>query len=147
MITTISKEEYMQMYRIVGAAMEVYNILGRGMEEAIYQEALEIELTERNIHFEPQKKLLTQYKQRTLKKEYFADIFSNGVVVELKAVDRLCSDHRAQLFNYMRICKQKRGLLINFCEKNLHTERYLYQEEDDEFILLNENNLSTFVIK
>lgn len=127
--------------------MEVYNNMGRGLEEAIYQEAMEIELHERNIEFEPQKRLTTRYKQYILKKDYFADIYSNGVVVELKAVDKICSDHRAQLFNYMRISKQKRGLLINFCEKKLHTERYLYQEEDDDFILLNEQNIHMYVTK
>lgn len=50
MKTCISKNEYMVMYNIVGAAMEVYNMLGRGMEEPIYQEALDLELQERGMN-------------------------------------------------------------------------------------------------
>lgn len=145
MVSTISRTEYMEMYNVIGACMEVYNTAGRGMEEPVYQEMLALELNDRNIPFEKEKKLTIQYKSYILEKYYVADFYVNGIVVELKAVEKVCSDHRAQLFNYMRISKQKRGLLINFGEKHLHTERYLYQEEDDDFILLNEDNLHQFV--
>ena len=66
-------------------------------------------------------------------------------MIELKSVSVLNSEHRAQLFNYMRITKTNRGILFNFGEKHLHTERYLYQPEDDDFILLNEQNLPEYV--
>jgi len=63
----IFKEE---VYRIVGAAMEVYNELGPGFLEAVYQEALEVELGMRGIPFAPQQTLAVYYKGRRLKKEY-----------------------------------------------------------------------------
>jgi hypothetical protein len=65
--------------------------------------------------------------------------------VELKSVEEVSSDHRAQLFNYMRITGKERGLLFNFGEKSLHTERYLYLPEEDDFVLLNQDNYKSFV--
>lgn len=143
--TTISRDEYMQMYDFIGAAYEVHKSLGRGMEEAIYQEALELELLDRNILFEREKILATYYKGRKLDKFYVADFISNGIVVELKSVTKLCSEHRAQLMNYMRITKNTRGLLINFGERSLRVERYIYQYYTDDFILLSEHNLCEYV--
>ena len=145
MITTITRKEYMQMYDIIGAALEVHNNLKRGLEEAIYQEALEMELSDRKISFETQKVLNTYYKDRKLKKIYQADLYSNGVMIELKSVSQLNSEHRAQLINYMRITKTNRGLLINFGEKSLRVERYIYQQDKDDFILLSKKNLKLYV--
>ena len=79
-----------ECYAIVGAAIEVHSELGPGFFEAIYQEALEIELGSSRIPFEAQKQLTVSYKGRRLKKEYVADIICYGqIIVELKAMDRL----------------------------------------------------------
>jgi len=67
-------------------------------------------------------------------------------VIELKAVDTISSDHRAQLFNYMRIAKQDKGVLINFGEKSLRAERYILNEDEDRFILLSKDNYKHHVI-
>ena len=67
-----------ESYALNGAAMEVYNILGRGFLEAVYQEAMEIELTARNIPFEPRKKLIICYKDVVLQKHYEADFLYMG---------------------------------------------------------------------
>ena len=133
------------MYEVVGAAMEVYNHLGRGMAEPLYQEALEKEFALRNMEVEREKLLVTFYKGEPLKKVYYADFFYNGIVVELKSVDEINSDHRAQLFNYMRITKQHQGILFNFGEGSLHTERYLYLPEFDSFVLLNQDNYRNYI--
>lgn len=142
----IPKLQYLNMYETIGAAMEVYNELGRGMEEAIYQEALEMELTNRNIPFVPQHPLHTWYKGKQMKKTYYADIitFSN-IIVELKAVEKINKEHRAQLFNYMRITKQKCGILINFSDSSFYCERYWYVESIDDFKLIRKENLQIFV--
>lgn len=141
----MTQQEYLDIYEIVGAAMEVYNQLGRGMEEAIYQEALQREFQLRSIPFEREKVLSIWYKGIKMDKFYSADFCSNGVMIELKSVSTLTSEHRAQLFNYMRISKTSRGLLINFGERGLHCERYLYQPEDDDFVLLNESNFKEYI--
>ena len=146
MVSKISREEYLEMYAVVGAALEVHKCLGRGLEEAIYQEALELELKELNIRHEAQKTLHMYYKNHVLNKVYMADLICfDGIMVELKAVDNVISEHRAQLMNYMRITKIKRGLLINFGEKSLRVERYIYQDDSDDFALLNESNLKKYI--
>ena len=140
------RDKYIQMYESVGAAMEVYNTLHRGMEEAIYQEALEMELTYRNIPFVPQQTLYTWYKGKRLKKEYVADIVTySDVVLELKSVSKIITDHRAQLFNYLRISQRKCGALINFGDKSFYCERYWYVDRLDEFLLLTKDNLNKIV--
>ncbi len=77
---------------LLSAAMEVYNELGCGFLEPVYQEALEIELPLRGIPFEPQKELPIFYKGRRLQKTYVADFIAfEKVIVEIKALDRLTS--------------------------------------------------------
>jgi GxxExxY protein len=75
------------MYDVVGAAMEVYNQLGRGMAEAIYQEALAVEMKKRGMTAEREKELRLRYKDVILEKTYYADFFYKGIIVELKSVD------------------------------------------------------------
>ena len=141
----MTKQEYKDMYDVVGAAMEVYNTLGRGLAEPIYQEALALEFKLRGIDVEREKLLTLSYKGMQLEKKYFADLFYKDIIIELKSVDEICSDHRAQLFNYMRITHKYRGLLFNFGERGLHTERYLYMPEEDDFVLLNQDNYKFYI--
>lgn len=141
----MTKSEYKDIYDVVGAALEVYNTLGRGMAEAVYQEALAMEFQMRGMTVEREKHLVAYYKGQPLNKDYFADFYYNGIVIELKSVEEITPEHRAQLFNYLRICKQHRGILFNFSEWNLHTERYLYIPEDDNFILLNQDNYRYYI--
>lgn len=141
----MTKQEYMDMYDVVGAAMEVYNTLGRGMAEPIYQEALAMEFETRGMDVEREKMLTLFYKGVQMKKTYFVDFYYKGILIELKSVDDICSDHRAQLFNYMRITGKNKGVLFNFGERGLHTERYLYLPEEDDFVLLNQENYKSFI--
>lgn len=145
MRTLITKEEYLEMYNTVGAGMEVYNTLGRGMEEPLYQEALEIELSENGLAPQREVWLDTYYKGHKLKKQYKADFIVNGIIVELKSVSRFDSEHRAQLFNYMRITKKTRGILMNFGGRRFAAERYLYQHDTDDFVLLRTDNYLDFI--
>ena len=72
MVELIYKEE---VYAIIGAAMEVYNTLGNGFLEAVYQEALELEFSNRRIPFIAQNEIIIDYKGTQLKKSYTADFF------------------------------------------------------------------------
>ncbi len=104
-----------EVYAVVGAAMEVYNQLGCGFLEAVYQEAMEIELAERGIPFEAQKPLRVTYKGRQLKKEYVADILAYAALLgELKAMEHLTSKEESQLLNYLHATKLRVGVLLNF---------------------------------
>lgn len=112
MTELLCKEE---VYAIVGAAMEVYNTLGPGFLEAVYQEALEIEMVTRAIPFVSQKKLRIEYKGQCLKKTYDPDfLVFDKVVVEIKAMDALTGKEQAQLLNYLKAVGMEVGLLINF---------------------------------
>ena len=125
--------------------MEVHTTLGRGLAEPIYQEAFAIEMGLRGLQVEREKALKLQYKNVMMEKIYIADFYYKGIVIEFKSVEELCSDHRAQLFNYMRMAKETRGLLFNFGERNLHTERYLYLPEVDDFLLLTRDNYTSYI--
>ena len=87
----ITEQEYLDIYDVVGAAMEVFNALGRGMS--------------------------------------------------------ISSEHRAQLFNYMRVSKQDKGILLNYGEKKLRAERYIFDDETDGFTLLTKQNYMQYVIR
>jgi GxxExxY protein len=117
-------------YRFMGAAFEVYNDCGYGMAEEIYQESLEIELYLRGIPFQAKQELLCHYKGRELKKRYIPDLFVFAcLIVELKAVTQLTSEHEAQLLNYLRITRQPVGYLVNFGHKDtLEWKRLILSE-------------------
>ena len=127
------------VYQIIGAAMDVHDELGWGLLEPVYNEALHLELLDRGIENEREKQLPCYYKHHKLEKFYQMDIVVGDVVVELKSVDELNSAHRAQLFNYLRLTKKPIGLLINFGQSSLQGERYGYDEETNECILLDKN--------
>ena len=141
----MTKQEYMDMYEVVGAAMEVHGVLGRGMAEPIYQEALAVEMKKRGMIAEREKELRLRYKDVVLEKTYFADFYYNGIIIELKSVEEILPVHRSQLFNYMRITDQYRGILFNFGEDSLYTERYLYLSKYDDFVLLNHDNYKDYI--
>jgi GxxExxY protein len=117
-------------YKFMGAAFEVYNELGFGLSEEIYQECLEIALALRGIPFQSKQELVCHYKERRLKKCYFPDLFVfNCLVVELKSVSQLAPEHEAQLMNYMRITKLPVGYLVDFGRKDtLEWKRFILSE-------------------
>lgn len=141
----MKKEEWMRMYELVIAAQEVYNKLGRGMQEPIYQEAMAVELNMRGIPFKREVELSTWYKGVKLHKVYIADFMSDDIIVEFKSVSEITSDHRAQLFNYMRITNIKKGIIANYGEKHFHSERYVYDPSTDNYQLITKNNLHNYV--
>ena len=141
----MTKQEYMDMYDAIGVAMEVYNTLGRSLDEHIYQEAYAIEANMRNMDVEREKKLQLSYMGIELQKSFFADFYYKGIIIEFKSVEELSAVHRAQLLNYLRISGTLRGILFNFGETNLHAERYLYLAESDEFVLLTHDNYKYFI--
>ncbi|MBI4288569.1 MAG: GxxExxY protein [Chloroflexi bacterium] len=119
----IYKEE---AYRIVGSAITVSNTLGCGFLEAVYQEAMEIELRESRVPFEAQKRIQIQYKNRILQKEYVADFLCyDRIIVEIKAIKMITVLEEAQLLNYLNATKLPLGLIINFGAPKLEWKRYI----------------------
>jgi GxxExxY protein len=116
-----------EVYALVGEAMEVYNELGNGFLEAVYQEAFEIELQARALPFHAQQLLPIVYKNQALRKEYKADIIAfDKIIVELKAEECLTKNDEAQLLNYLNATRLQVGLLLNFgAAKNLEWKRMI----------------------
>ena len=104
-----------ETFAIVGAAMEVYNQLGPGFLEAVYQEALAIEMRSRRIPFQEQQAIDIIYKGQTLRHKYIPDFFAYGkIIIEIKAIKKLSPIEDAQLLNYLKATNMRLGLLINF---------------------------------
>jgi len=110
-----------ESYKIIGACMEVHNLLGCGFFEAVYQEALQIEFKNRNIPFKREVELDIKYKGILLDKKYIADfICYDRIILEIKALTELSSTHQAQVINYLKATNLKLGLLVNFGEESLN---------------------------
>ena len=100
---------------IIGAAVEVQRVLGVGLLESAYANALAIELGERELGFQREVPIAGRYKGHDLGILYRADFIVEGaVIVEIKAMDSVSDSHRAQLLTYLRLSKLKLGLLVNF---------------------------------
>jgi len=99
--------------KIIGA-IEIHRALGPGLLESIYEECLVVELELRGLEFEHQKSISIDYKGRRVAPELRIDLLEGGVIVELKAVEKLLPVHDAQLLTYLRLCQVRFGLLINF---------------------------------
>ena len=112
-------------FAVIGAAMEVHRILGPGFLEAVYQVALERELTLRGIPFERQVKLPVTYKD-VLIGEYFADlVIDKKFVVEIKAVSKFNASHQAQVMHYLAATGLRLALLLNFGTGSLEHRRVI----------------------
>ena len=116
--------------------MAVHSELRWGLLEPIYQEALHLELLDRGIENKREQEITIQYKHHMLDKKYKIDIVAGDIVVELKSVTQLSAAHRAQLCNYLRLTRMPVGLLINFGEKDLIAERWVFDEKSNECFLV-----------
>jgi len=113
-----------ESYAIIGAAMEVHRTLGNGFLESVYQESLGLEFNKRQIPFSREHILELFYKGDKLSKYFVADfICFEKIVLELKSVSGLTTEHEAQVFNYLKATKMNLALLINFGANSLQYKR------------------------
>jgi GxxExxY protein len=108
--------------RIIGAAIEVHRVLGPGLLESVYEQALCHEFDLRNIKYQCQAHVEFIYKDKVIKDQridLLVDENGDRVVVDLKSLSRLPDVATAQLLSYLKATKLRRGLLINFGEKRL----------------------------
>lgn len=112
-------------YAIIGAAMEVHKQLGNGFLEAVYHEALAIEMSSQEIPFQHEATLRINYKGHSLKAFYRADfICFETIIVEIKALKRLSGIEESQIINYLKASGLKTGLLLNFGATSLEYKRF-----------------------
>ncbi len=103
--------------KIISAFYKVYNTLGYGFLEKVYENAMFIELVAQGMRVEKQKRIKVFYENKEVG-EYFADLAINEfVIVELKAAESLCEEHEFQLINYLKATEIEVGLLLNFGKK------------------------------
>ncbi len=104
-----------ECYAIQGAVFEVYREMGCGFLESVYQECLERELRNRSIPFSSQQELNLIYKGERLQQMYKTDLVCyDKIILELKAVNEILPEHKAQVINYLKSTGMKLGLLVNF---------------------------------
>ena len=119
--TTVEDQD---TYAVIGAAIEVHRRLGHGFLEAVYQEALEIELIERSIPYRREVAIPIVYRDKTLTCSYRADFVCYGqVIVELKAIRQVTDIDKAQVINYLKATGLSRALLLNFGATSLEHKR------------------------
>lgn len=108
---------------IIGAFYDVYNSLGYGFLEKVYENALTIELRHRGFQVEQQYSIQVLYRGEVVG-DYFADLVVNDLVIlELKATKDLAARHEAQLLNYLKATRFEVGLLLNFGPTPTHTRK------------------------
>ena len=113
-----------ESFKILGCCMEVHRELGRGHNEVIYKDALEIEFKRQGILFLREQEYTLTYKNVVLPHKYFADfVVLDKIILEVKAVEGLIASHVKQTLNYLAASKLRLGLLVNFGEDSLTYKR------------------------
>jgi len=110
-------------YEIIGSAIEVHKIMGRGLLESVYHQCLKEELLHRKINFLTEMKVPVVYKGKSLDIDFRCDLFvEQTVVVELKSAQEIVPIYEAQLLTYMKLLQCPKGILINFNCSNIFEE-------------------------
>lgn len=121
------KEKYPlqeETYKIIGIAMEIHSVLGKGFSEIVYKDAFEYEFKKNNIFYEREKEYLVNYKDVILLHKFYADfVVYDKVILEVKSKRGIIEEHYSQVLNYLAISKLEVGLLVNFHEKSLDYKR------------------------
>lgn len=117
-----------ETYRVIGLCMEVQKTLGLGFSEAVYKDAMEIELVSAEVPYSRETELSVEYKTKKLKHKFFADfICYENIIVEVKSSDKgIIDDYIAQTLNYLRVSGNAVGLIINFGKRKLEYKRLVY---------------------
>ena len=107
-------------YKIRGAIFKVYNTLGPGLFESVYESALYYELTKLELKVQRQIEVIVLYEEITLDTAFRLDLLvEDKVIIELKSVEELAPIHYKQIATYLRLANKKLGLLVNFNTLNI----------------------------
>jgi GxxExxY protein len=124
MADILFKEE---SYKIIGACFEVHKVLGHGFKEAVYKDALELELTKLKIPFSREKPYSIFYKEQKLKHFFVADfVVFETIILEIKIGSYIGDPYLKQTLNYLKASGLKLGIVINFGMPSLEYQRVLF---------------------
>ena len=121
MSVLLFKEE---SYKIIGVCMDIHKVLGMGLKEINYKDALEIDFIEEGISYEREKRFIVKYKENILPHPYVADfIVNNAIIIEVKSASIITDNHLAQALSYLAVSAMTLALVINFGERSLTWKR------------------------
>ncbi|WP_230470632.1 GxxExxY protein [Flavobacterium cheongpyeongense] len=104
--------------------MEVHRLLGPGLLEIVYKDALKIEFKNNKIPYHREKEFSIEYKEVILPHKFYADfIVYEDIILELKSVKEISNDHLAQTLNYMKLADTPVGIIANFQNKIISTQK------------------------
>lgn len=113
-------------YKIIGLAMEVYNKLGYGFLEKVYENALMVLFKREGIKVKQQTPI-TVYFEGEIVGEYYADILvEDKIILELKAVEKILDVHKSQTLNYLKATGLQLAIILNFSKEKLEYERLVF---------------------
>ncbi len=119
----IYKEE---CYRVVGICMEIHRILGRGLKEVVYKDAMEYEFKQHDIPYKREAEYSVNYKDTILKHKFYADfVVYDDLILEVKATEFIHEDFIHLTLNYISIAKSPLALIINFGAPSLEHRRVI----------------------
>ncbi|PKP40432.1 MAG: GxxExxY protein [Bacteroidetes bacterium HGW-Bacteroidetes-12] len=115
-----------ETYQIIGICMEIHRILGKGLLEIVYKDAIEYEFKNKNIPYQREKKYEVEYKGIILPHYFFADfVVFDKIILEVKSKKGIVDKHYSWVINYLGISKCPLGLIVNFGENSLVTKRVI----------------------
>jgi GxxExxY protein len=118
-----------EAFKIIGLCMEVHRELGKGQDEVIYKDALEVECRRNTLPFVRERKYEIEYKGVVLPHFYYADfVLFDKILFEGKACERLTDAQVKRVLNYLAVSKLKLGLLVNFGEDSLVWKRVVLEK-------------------
>jgi len=124
MAEILFKEE---SYKIIGTCFEVHKILGHGFKEAVYKDALELELTRLEIPFVREKPYTITYKEQKLKHYFIADfVLYDTIILEIKIGSYIGDSYIKQTLNYLKASGLRLGIVINFGKSSLEYQRVIF---------------------
>lgn len=107
--------------------MEIHKILGGGLLEVVYKDALEYEFRKHNIPYEREKEYNIQYKEIVLAHKFFADfVVYDEIILEVKASKDIIDEYTAQTINYLKLADSDLGIIVNFNKKTLQHKRVIH---------------------
>jgi len=112
-----------EVFQIVGCAFEVLNTVGHGLNEKLYENSLTVEFGLKEIPYQQQPRFPVDYKSHRVG-EFIPDLIAfRAVIVDAKVIDRVTDHERGQMLNYLRICRLRVGVLLDFKHAKLEWER------------------------
>ncbi|GAC1306361.1 MAG: GxxExxY protein [Mucilaginibacter sp.] len=124
MADLLFKEE---SYKIIGACFEVHKILGHGFKEAVYKDALELELAKLKMPFVREKPFTIIYKEQKLKHFFIADfVVYDTIILEIKIGNYIGDSYIKQTLNYLKASGMRLGIVINFGKPSLESQRVIF---------------------